>query len=201
MNRFAKAAALGVGATACGASHPIAEISPPPPGAVIPSELPVTSLPGGPGVSGAAPGSVDPGAAPTTEPAPTTSAVTSPPNRPAVTVEPFTAWPPEVEDDPMGNDAYRARILACIRSYEQGAAGYATETGNGYSGAYQFDPPTWYGAVLGAVEAGMLGPEDARYADGPADEAPARVQDAAAWWLYLQRGFGPWPTPQARCAS
>jgi hypothetical protein len=40
-------------------------------------------------------------------------------------------------------------VLACIRSFEQGGAGYATETANGYSGAYQFTPSTWAGAVTG----------------------------------------------------
>lgn len=204
--RAAAAAIVGPGlavANACGAP-PAAEVSTPPPGVVVPPP-PSWSAPGaGPEPE---PVTVEAGSGSTTTEArpaiaaPSTVVVATTSPTVAAEVEPFTAWPPEpAGPDPWGNDAYRARILACIRSHEQGADGYGTETGNGYSGAYQFDPPTWYGAVLGAVDAGMLDPEDAWYAAGAASEAPAHVQDAAAWWLYLQRGFGPWPTPQARCA-
>ena len=70
-----------------------------------------------------------------------------------------------------------AATLACIRSVEQGAAGYATETGNGYHGAYQMDQGTWRGA---AERAGY--PE---WADRPASEAPPHVQDAAAAQLLI----------------
>lgn len=82
-------------------------------------------------------------------------------------------------------------LLACIRSYEQGAAGYGTNTGNGYYGAYQFDQSTWDNAVTNAGH-----PE---WAGRRASEAPPEIQDAAAWQLYTERGLGPWPTPQRNC--
>ena len=85
-----------------------------------------------------------------------------------------------------------AATLACIRSHEQGADGYATETGNGYSGGYQFSASTYRGAV---ARAGY--PE---WAERPASEAPAYVQDAAAAQLLSERGLAPWP-PAAGCAA
>jgi len=77
----------------------------------------------------------------------------------------------------------RDALLACIRSYEQGDAGYATDTGNGYAGAYQFDRQTW--ASVGGT-------------GNPAHASPAE-QDARAWALYESRGLSPWPTPARRC--
>lgn len=82
-------------------------------------------------------------------------------------------------------------VLSCIRSHEQGAAGYATETGNGFSGAYQFIPSTWRYAV---TLAGY--PE---WASWRASEAPPHVQDAAAWALYQEQGYGPWPPAMRYC--
>lgn len=84
-----------------------------------------------------------------------------------------------------------ADLLACIRSYEQGADGYATETGNGHHGAYQFDQPTWDGAVAGAGYPEWVGLR--------AGDAPPYVQDAAASWLVGRRGLQPWPTPSRYC--
>lgn len=78
-----------------------------------------------------------------------------------------------------------ASLLACIRSWEQGAGGYATDTGNGFYGAYQFTLSTWR-SVGGA--------------GNPAD-ASAAEQDARAWRLYLREGLSPWPTPAVRCAA
>lgn len=119
----------------------------------------------------------------TSEPAPgttTTEATSAPPRRPAVTVA--TVAPPVVEDE-SAQSGSRDALLACIRSYEQGADGYATDTGNGYAGAYQFDRQTWQ-SVGGS--------------GNPADASPAE-QDARAWALYEQRGLSPWPTPNRRC--
>ena len=63
-----------------------------------------------------------------------------------------------------------------LRQCESGGS-YSTNTGNGYGGAYQFDPGT-HRSVGG---------------DGtPADDSPAE-QDAAAQRLYAQRGAAPWP--------
>ena len=77
----------------------------------------------------------------------------------------------------------REALLACIRSYEQGAAGYATDTGNGFYGAYQFDLPTWR-SVGGS--------------GNPAHASPAE-QDMRAGLLIDRRGLQPWPTPSRRC--
>lgn len=87
--------------------------------------------------------------------------------------------------------------LACIRSYEQndnpakGPTGYASNTGNGHYGAYQFNQSTWDGAV---ARAGY--PE---WSGRRASEAPPEVQDAAAAQLLSERGLQPWPTPNRRC--
>jgi hypothetical protein len=83
----------------------------------------------------------------------------------------------------------RAVLLACIRSYEEnddpkkGPVGYASDTGNGYFGAYQFNLGTW-------LSVGGSG--------NPAHASPAE-QDERAWQLYLSRGLAPWPTPARRC--
>lgn len=108
---------------------------------------------------------------------------------------PTTTLPEDVDEDltdeewwsgqPGHQTPLRAAVLACIRSYEQGSAGYATDTGNGFYGAYQFDMPTWR-SVGGS--------------GNPAHASPAE-QDDRAWALYLARGLQPWPTPAKRCAG
>lgn len=73
----------------------------------------------------------------------------------------------------------------CTIAHESLNSGtYATNTGNGYSGAYQFDQQTWNNAVTNAGY-----PE---YAGQPAYQAPPSVQDAAAAWLYSVAGNRPW---------
>ncbi len=67
-------------------------------------------------------------------------------------------------------------IFARIRQRESGG-NYATNTGNGYYGAYQYDLRTWSGY------AGYARP----------DLAPPAVQDAKAAETYAQRGCSPWP--------
>lgn len=101
---------------------------------------------------------------------------------------------PEDEDEDLTDEEWweaqpgyqpstRDALLACIRSYEQGAAGYATDTRNGFYGAYQFTLGTWRSV-------GGTG--------NPAHASPAE-QDERAWALYLSRGLAPWPTPARRC--
>ena len=72
--------------------------------------------------------------------------------------------------------AATADDFAALRQCESGN-NYAINTGNGYSGAYQFDPGTWRG----------LGYPGLAYQASPA------MQDEAAYKLYNSRGWSPWP--------
>jgi muramidase (phage lysozyme) len=72
-------------------------------------------------------------------------------------------------------------VWACIRAHESGG-NYATDTGNGYYGAYQFSQATWL-SVGGT---------------GHADDAPPAVQDAMAQRLQQRSGWGQWST-HSRC--
>lgn len=67
--------------------------------------------------------------------------------------------------------------FARLRQCESGG-NYAINTGNGFSGAYQFDLRTWQG----------LG-----YAGLPSNASPA-TQDEAASRLQASRGWQPWPS-------
>ena len=78
---------------------------------------------------------------------------------------------------------------ACIRNHESND-NYSENTGNGYSGAYQFAPSTWNESVVGAGYP--------QYANGEAYQAPPGVQNAAALWLYNREGWSPWST-RAQC--
>jgi hypothetical protein len=73
--------------------------------------------------------------------------------------------------------AASADDFAKLRQCESGG-NYATNTGNGFSGAYQFDDQTWHG----------LG-----YSGRPYQASPA-TQDEAAAKLYNSRGWQPWPS-------
>ena len=66
--------------------------------------------------------------------------------------------------------------FAALRKCESGG-NYKTATGNGYYGAYQFDPRTW--RALG-------------YSGLPSEAAP-EVQDEAARKLLAKAGWGQWP--------
>jgi hypothetical protein len=67
--------------------------------------------------------------------------------------------------------------FARLRQCESGG-NYATNTGNGFYGAYQFDLRTWNG----------IG-----YAGLPSNASPG-TQDAAARQLQASRGWQPWPS-------
>ena len=71
--------------------------------------------------------------------------------------------------------------FAALRMCES-SGNYAINTGNGYYGAYQFDLLTWEGLGFTGL---------------PNLNNPA-TQDAAAYKLYDERGWGPWPTCSAR---
>jgi hypothetical protein len=64
----------------------------------------------------------------------------------------------------------------------ESSGNYAINTGNGYFGAYQFDLPTWEGLGFSGL---------------PNLNNPA-TQDAAAFKLYDERGWAPWPTCSMR---
>jgi LysM repeat protein len=71
-------------------------------------------------------------------------------------------------------------ILSRVKMHESGG-NYATNTGNGYYGAYQFDLGTWRSNA------------PAGWANTRPDLAPPSVQDQAAATLYARRGCSPWP--------
>jgi hypothetical protein len=73
-------------------------------------------------------------------------------------------------------------VWACIRQHESGG-NYATNTGNGYYGAYQFSLSTW--RSLGGV--------------GLPSDAPPAVQDAMAQKLQARSGWGQWPQTSKMC--
>lgn len=73
---------------------------------------------------------------------------------------------------PAGVGQDLARLRAC-----ESSSNYATNTGNGFYGAYQFDVTTWQG--LGY--------------SGTASQASPATQDEAAVRLQGDRGWAPWP--------
>jgi hypothetical protein len=70
--------------------------------------------------------------------------------------------------------------LAMLRSCES-SGNYATDTGNGYYGAYQFDQSTWTGLGF----------------DGAPYQASPETQDDAVRVLETERGWQPWPSCSA----
>lgn len=107
----------------------------------------------------------------TTEPEPTTTVapVIPPPTAPARSLQPVTTTP-------VGAVLAYGE-LAAIRACEQGTAGYATNTGNGYYGAYQFSLSTW--ASVGGT-------------GNPANASPAE-QDMRAQMMIDAGRRGEWP--------
>lgn len=78
----------------------------------------------------------------------------------------------------------------CLYRYERGAAGWQTDTGNGFRGGLQFDAsfsytygPAWAKAYWGSNPAHW----------------PAAVQMSAAMHAWTTRGFSPWPTTRRLC--
>lgn len=187
-------AALGLIAPSCSPAPAHRASAPQTPAASVPlSDAPGGAGPGA-GEGPFAPSS--PGPASTTTEAPVTVTITAPPVAPATTRRATTttvAVPAFVLPEAAGNLtddewADRERILACIRSYE---GDYGTETGNGHHGAYQFVQSTWDGVVGRAGYPQWVGRR--------AGDAPAHVQDDAAWLLYTEQSFGPWPPASRYC--
>ena len=91
--------------------------------------------------------------------------------------QPAPAEEPTEEAAPAFPDAGLAEAMAAIRWCESGDD-YGANTGNGYYGAYQFDPTTWWWLGYG----------------GYPHEVPPHVQDEAAVALYQIYGWSPWPS-------
>ncbi len=86
-----------------------------------------------------------------------------------------TAAPPATVASPTMSPTL-TQDFAGIRNCESGGV-YTLDTGNGYYGAYQFSASTWTG--LGEP--------------GLANQSPPPIQNAAAYKLYQQSGWEPWP--------
>jgi len=94
----------------------------------------------------------------------------------AVAPAPITSYKPARQQAAnYGGGTASGDLAARIRARESGG-NYATNTGNGYYGAYQFDTGTWggYGGY--------------KYAS----DAPPEVQDAKFQETYSRRGCSPW---------
>jgi hypothetical protein len=113
--------------------------------------------------------------APTTSEAPLTEeALALPANKIKLSKTPDTKAPVAAKETSSNSSLDAA--FAALRKCESGG-NYKTATGNGYYGAYQFDPRTW--RALG-------------YSGLPSDAAP-EVQDEAARKLLAKAGWGQWP--------
>jgi hypothetical protein len=91
---------------------------------------------------------------------------------------PLSAGPPII---PASTTPAASGVWARLRQCESGG-NYATDTGNGYFGAYQFSEPTWLG--IGGT--------------GYPDDAPPAVQDQGAQRLQARSGWGQWPACSRR---
>jgi len=78
--------------------------------------------------------------------------------------------------DTGGQAPANQETLAELRQCESGS-NYAANDGDGYYGAYQFSLGTWQGLGYG----------------GYPHEAPPEIQDEAAYRLWQQQGWDPWP--------
>jgi LysM repeat protein len=129
--------------------------------------------------------------APAAVPTPVLSAPKVLPSAPAspapVTQKPVVAAvsaPAPVRAPAVVSSSGAGGIWACIRAHESGG-NYATNTGNGYYGAYQFALGTWQS--LGG--------------SGLPSNAPAAVQDAMAQKLAARSGMGQWPVTSRMCGA
>ncbi len=101
------------------------------------------------------------------------AAIHPPPVNPAPVTPVHVAAAPPIR----ASGATLGGAFACIRSRESGG-NYATNTGNGYYGAYQFKLSTW--RSVGGT--------------GLPNQAPPAVQDALAQRLQQRSGWGQWST-------
>jgi hypothetical protein len=134
-------------------------------------------------------------------PPPATERVT--PNR-ATRSTPRRITPPTVRRAPRtvtapnpGTATNIDGVWACIRLHESGN-NYSRNNGNGYYGAYQFSPTTWW-ATMARLGYGTY---VHRVYSGPyprADLAPPTIQDQAAVNLQAVAGWGQWPQTSRMC--
>lgn len=91
-------------------------------------------------------------------------------------------------DQPTGH--WLDGAFLCLYRHERGAAGWQTQTGNGYFGGLQMDASFSY----------TYGPAWAKqyWGSNPA-HWPAAVQMSAAMHAWTTRGFSPWPTTRRMC--
>jgi hypothetical protein len=111
-------------------------------------------------------------------------AAVAPKPAPVVTQAPAPApAPPPTTTPPttVPTTAASGGVWYELRMCESGGD-YATNTGNGFYGAYQFALSTWYG--LGFT--------------GLPSDAPPAVQDRAAQELQARSGWGQWPACSAK---
>ncbi len=107
-------------------------------------------------------------------PKPRPVVVSAPAAAVTATPAPVAPVPAPATAAPTGGVWYQLRMC-------ESGDNYATNTGNGYYGAYQFDLQTWYGLGFSGL---------------PSNASPA-VQDEAAQELQARSGWSPWP----QCAA
>jgi hypothetical protein len=120
-----------------------------------------------------------------------------PPPQPQPPQPPPSPQPNPPQSDPPDECGYPATatpmpdecVWACVLHHES-TDHYDDDTGNGYTGGFQFDSTSWRQASAGAGYPG--------YAE--AYEAPPAVQDAAAVYWQSVAGWGQWST-SAECGA
>lgn len=123
--------------------------------------------------------------APPAPPAPPPAPQAPPPPPPAPAPAQYVAAPvAHPVTTPAVTSSAAGGVWACIRSHESGG-NYATNTGNGYYGAYQFSVSTW--RSVGGT--GL-----------PSQASPAE-QDMRAQILQSRSGWSPWPQTSGMCRA
>jgi Transglycosylase-like domain len=118
------------------------------------------------------------------EPTTTTSLPSAPKDKAAPAVPP-TRPRPRSRSTAVGAAPNPSSVWACIARHESGG-NPAENTGNGYSGEFQFSASTWDSMHTGYARA---------------SDAPASVQLAAAQALQRRSGWGQWPVTSRLCGA
>lgn len=102
---------------------------------------------------------------------------------------------------PWNGDIHSHPTLVCIRAHESDRGdkggqglhdqGYGATNGR-YSGAYQFDGPTWAGAITRAGFPFLAGTPPIWDPAGGRPWIEPYFQDLGAWQLLQERGTSPW---------